>query len=147
MQTIRPYNACHIEQVVKLWWKTWHQTFPQVKHPQPYSLWKARFENDITLRGNIWVAEVESCIVGFVVVMEKEKELNQLFVDFNYQNRGIGKALLETAKAISPQGLWLQTLQSNKKACLFYEKHDFKPGKPLRNKINGQPNIEYRWRQ
>lgn len=145
MQTIRPYKTSDIEAVVKLWWKTWHQAFPGIKHPQPYSSWKTRFQNDLTARGNIWVAGVESCIAGFMVVIEEEKELNQLFVDSDYQNRGIGKALLEKAKAICPQGLTLTTLQRNKKACIFYEKHDFQPGRLSTNKINGQPNIEYRW--
>jgi len=145
MQTIRPYTTSDIEAVVKLWWETWHQTFPEIKHPQSYSAWKARFQDDLAIRGNIWVAGVETCIVGFMVVMEEEKELSQLFVDLHYQNQGIGKALLEKAKAICPQGLRLTTLQSNTKACLFYEKHGFKPGKLSKNKINGQPNIEYRW--
>ena len=77
--------------------------------------------------------------------MEEEKELNQLFVDSDYQNQGIGKALLEKAKSICPQGLSLTTLQSNTKACLFYEKHGFKAGNLSRNTINGQPNKEYRW--
>ncbi|MEA5594161.1 GNAT family N-acetyltransferase [Rivularia sp. UHCC 0363] len=142
MQTIRPYNTSDIEQVVKLWWETWHQTFPEIKHPQSYAAWKARFENDLTIKGNIWVA-VEGVIVGFMVVIEEERELNQLFVDSNYQNRGIGKALIEKAKLICPQGLTLTTLQNNTKACLFYEKHGFKPGMMSNNKINGQPNIEY----
>ena len=145
MLTIRSYKSSDIEAVVKLWWETWHNTFPQIKHPQPYPLWKARFENDLMVRGSIWVVEIAGCIVGFMVVMEEEKELNQLFVDSDYQNQGIGKALLEKAKEICPQGLWLTTLQSNTKACLFYEKHGLKAGKPSRNTINGQPNIEYRW--
>ncbi|MDY6897254.1 MAG: GNAT family N-acetyltransferase [Cyanobacteriota bacterium] len=145
MQAIRAYNTSDIEAVVKLWWKTWHQTFSEIRHPQPYSAWKARFQDDLAIRGSIWVAEVESYIVGFMVVMEEEKEVNQLFVDPDYQNQGIGKALLEKAKSICPQGLTLTTLQSNTKACLFYEKHDFKPIKLSKNKINGQPNIEYRW--
>ena len=142
MHVILPYKSSDIEQVVKLWWN-WHQTFAQIKHPQSYPSWKARFQ-DVTVKGNIWVA-VESCIVGFMVVIEEERELSQLFVDSDYQNRGIGKALLEKAKAICPQGLTLTTLQNNTKACLFYEKHDFKPGKLSTNKINGQPNIQYRW--
>ena len=145
MQTIRAYNPSDIDDVVKLWWKTWHQTFPEIKHPQSYSLWKTRFENDLTVRGSIWVAEIENKIVGFMVVMEEEQELNQLFVDSDYQNQGIGKAMLEKAKAICPQGLTLTTLQSNTKACLFYEKHGFKPCRLSTNKINAQPNIEYRW--
>jgi hypothetical protein len=86
MPTIRPYNTSDIERVVKLWWKTWHNTFAEIKHPQPYQKWKTRFENDLAVRGNIWVAEIENKIVGFMVVMEEGKELNQLFVDLDYQN-------------------------------------------------------------
>ena len=145
MQAIRPFKSSDIEAVVKLWWETWNQTFPEIKHPQPYVSWKARFQDDIAVRGNIWVAEVEGNIVGFMVIIEEARELNQLFVDSDYQNQGIGRALIEKAKSICPQGLTLTTLQSNTKACLFYKKHDFKPGKLSKSKINGQPNIEYRW--
>ncbi len=145
MKAIRPYNPFDIEAVVKLWWKTWHNTFPEIKHPQSYPLWKTRFENDLAIRGNVWVVEIENKIVGFMVVMQQEKELNQLFVDSDYQNQGVGKALLEKAKSICPQGLTLTTLQSNTKACLFYKKHGFKPRRLSTNKINAQPNIEYRW--
>ncbi|MEL6502806.1 MAG: GNAT family N-acetyltransferase, partial [Cyanobacteria bacterium J06623_1] len=141
----RPLKPSDIEAVVKLRWKTWNQTFPEIKHPQPYSAWKTRFQDDLVVRENIWVAEVESYIVGFVVILEEDRELNQLFVDSDYQNQGIGKALMEKAKSVCPQGLMLTTLQSNTKACQFYEKHGFKPGKLSKNKINGQPNIEYRW--
>ena len=143
MRKIRPYNYPDMERVVRLWYKVWHQTFSNIKHPHPYALWKARFQDDIAVRGNIWVAEVDGLIVGFFVVIEEERELNQLFVDVDFQNQGIGKALLEKAKAICSDGLWLQTLQSNTKACLFYEKNGFKVVKFSKNKINGQPNIKY----
>ena len=83
--------------------------------------------------------------MGFIVVFKDECELNQIFVDPTYQNKGIGTVLLKKAKEISPQGLRLETLQSNTKACLFYEKHGFTAGKMSTNKINGQPNIEYKW--
>ena len=63
MLKIRSYKSSDIEAVVKLWWKTWHNTFPQIKHPQPYPLWKARFENDLMVRGSIWVVEIAGCIV------------------------------------------------------------------------------------
>lgn len=145
MATIRPYDPNNLEDTVQLWYRTWHQTFPQIQHPQPYPAWKDRFRNDLAVQGNIWVAEVENCIVGFVVVIQAEQYLAQLFVDPMYQNRGIGSALISKAKESCPQGLTLQTLQYNIQACLFYEKHGFKAGKLTTNKINGQPNIEYHW--
>ena len=136
MYVIRAYNYSDLELIVNLWWKTWHQTFPQIKHPQPYSSWKNRFQDDLAVRGDIWVAEVEGYIAGFVVVVEEERELNQLFVDSDYQNQGVGKALLEQAKKISPQGLILTTLRSNTKACIFYENHYLSIFYHFRERIN-----------
>ncbi len=142
---IRQYQLDDLEDTVQLWYRTWHQTFTNIQHPQPYPAWKVRFCDDLAVRGNVWLAEVENQIVGFIVVIKEEQELNQIFVDPNYQNRGIGSALLEKAKEICPEGLTLQTLQQNTRACRFYEKHGFKAGKLSINKYNGQPNIEYHW--
>ena len=143
--TIRPYVPKDLENTVQLWYRTWHQTFPHLEHPQPHNAWKVRFRDRLARRGEVWLAELENQIVGFVVVMKEEQELNQLFVDSVDQNRGIGSDLLNKAKEICPQGLTLQTLQQNTKACKFYEKHGFKAGKLAINEINGEPNIEYSW--
>ena len=156
METIlRLYEAKDLTQVVGLWYGTWHSSFPEIQHPQPYHVWKDRFRDRLVRRGEVWIAEIEGQIAGFIVVFKDEYqlcsnsttagELNQIFVDPTYQNRGIGTVLLKKAKEISPQGLRLKTLQSNTKACSFYKKHDFLPGKRSINKINGQPNIEYNW--
>jgi len=142
---IRPYQLDDLEDTVDLWYRTWHETFSHIKHPQPYSLWKARFRDDLAARGNVWLAEVENQIVGFVVVIKQQQWLSQLFVDATYQNQGIGSALLDKCKAICPQGLELHTLQANIRACAFYERHGFKACKLSINKINGQLNVEYYW--
>ncbi|MDF5728831.1 MAG: GNAT family N-acetyltransferase [Rhizonema sp. PD38] len=145
MVIIRPYNPNDLENTVQLWYRTWHHTFPHLQHPQPYMAWKERFRDRLAKRGNVWLAELENQIVGFVVVIKEEQELNQLFVDPVYQKLGIASDLLNKAKEISPQGLTLQTLQQNTQARRFYEKHGFIAGKLATNEINGQPNIEYYW--
>ncbi|MEH2424181.1 MAG: GNAT family N-acetyltransferase [Nostoc sp.] len=145
MVTIRPYQLNDLEDTVHLWYRTWHQTFPDIQHPQPYFAWKVRFRDDLAARGDVWLAEVENQIVGFLVVIKEEQWLSQLFVDTTYQNQGISSALLDKAKAMCPQGLGLDTLQANMRACAFYEHHGFKVGKLSTNKINGQPNVEYYW--
>jgi putative acetyltransferase len=142
---IRLYEPKDLKATVELWYRTWHKTFPDIQHPQPYVEWKIRFRDDLAVRGEVWVAELENQIVGLIVVMKEELELNQIFVDPLYQNRGIGSALLNKAKEICPQGLKLHTLQQNRTACLFYEKQGFQAGKLSTNQINGQPNIEYYW--
>lgn len=149
----RVYEPRDLTEIVKLWYRTWHSLFPDIKHPHSYDVWEKRFHDELVSKGETWVAEVESQIVGFIVVFKntcelrgiKVDELNQIFVDPLYQNRGIGTVLLKKAQGICPQGLTLKTLQSNTKACLFYEKHGFAAGKMSINEINGQPNIEYSW--
>lgn len=143
--TIRPYQPDDLEDTVQLWYQTWHQTFPHLQHPQPYSTWKARFHNDLVVQGSVWIAELENWIVGFVVVTKNNQYLDQLFVHTDYHNRGIGSALLNKAKEICPQGLTLCTLQQNMQARAFYERHGFKVSKLSINKINGQPNVIYYW--
>jgi putative acetyltransferase len=142
---IRLYEPKYLEEIVQLWYKTWNQTFTDIQHPQPYSAWKERFCNDLAIRGEVWVAELENHIVGFIVVIKAEEELNQIFVDPMYQNKGVGSALINKAKEISPKRLKLYTLQQNQRACLFYEKHGFKAGNVSVNKYNRQPNVEYNW--
>jgi ribosomal protein S18 acetylase RimI-like enzyme len=142
---IRPYQPEDLEAVVDLWYRTWHQTFPHLQHPQPYPVWKAKFQTQLAVQGSIWVAEIDDRIVGFAAILLAEQSLDQLFVDTRYHNRGIGSALLNQAKQLCPQGLTLYTLQANTKACTFYQRHGFQRGKLSVNAFNGQPNVEYRW--
>jgi len=72
MLVIRPYHLDDLEEVVRLWYRTWHHTFPSLQHPQPYPQWKTRFQEDLAVRGNIWIAEVDNYIVGFIVIFVKE---------------------------------------------------------------------------
>ncbi|MDJ0698012.1 GNAT family N-acetyltransferase [Mastigocoleus sp. MO_188.B34] len=148
---IRIYKSQDLSKVVQLWYKTWHSSFPDIQHPQPYRLWEKRFRDELVCRGEVWVADVKYQVVGFIVVFRTDNskntgELNQIFVDPIFQNKGIGTLLLNKAKTICPQGLKLTALQTNKKACCFYTKHGFVPGEMSINKINQQPNIEYIWR-
>ncbi len=145
MLNIRKYQIDDLDKVVQLWYETWHQTLPFLQHPHKYPAWKSRFINEIVMDCEVWIAEIENRIVGFVAVNLAEIEINQIFIDFSYQNQGIGSLLIQKAKELCPQGLRLTVLQINQRACLFYEKHGFIPTNMSINKINGQPNIEYLW--
>lgn len=145
MFLIRRYVEHDLDAVVTLWYRSWINAFPNLKHPQPFEEWKLRFQNDLAKRGSIWVAEAQGRIAGFIVVIEAKRILDQIFVDVNPQGMGIGTALLNKAKTICPSGLSLTTLRQNVQACKFYEKHDFVARRLGVNPINGQPNIEYIW--
>ena len=44
-----------------------------------------------------------------------------------------------------PHGLTLHALQANHAARAFYVRHGFVEGAAGTNRVNGQPNVEYRW--
>ena len=142
---LRPYAARDLDDVVNLWYHTWHVTFPDLQHPEPLPQWRRRFASELLPRGTIWVAEKTKRIIGFVVVFAAENYLDQIFVDPTCHGQGIGLLLLDKAKAICPNGLSLHTLKRNSQACVFYERHGFRAGEIDINPINGQPNIAYHW--
>lgn len=141
MLVIRRYMDSDLNEVVSLWHRSWTNAFPNLKHPQSYEQWRLRFQNNYVNKDEVWVATISEQIVGFVVV--SGSEIAQIFVDVDAQRNGIGTALLNQAKQISPSGLRLTTLQQNMQARQFYEKHGFVAGATGVNPINGQPNIEY----
>jgi GNAT superfamily N-acetyltransferase len=142
---IRPLQDNDIPHVVSLWYRTWHATFPALRHPDPLSTWEQHFRDDLTSRGTIWVAERDGHLAGFLVVMVRDNYLAQLFVEPTSHRQGIGTVLLHKAKELCPQGLSLHTLQQNVQARRFYERHGFVAGRHGLNAINGQPNVEYCW--
>jgi len=142
---IRPYRPDDLDETVRLWYRTWHHTFPELRHPQTFDQWRLRFRDEISATEQVWVAEVNGRIVGFLAVKQAAGYLHQLFVDPEWQRQGIGTALMTKAKALAPEGLSLHTLEQNAEARAFWENHGFRPGRTGINPINEQRNIEYRW--
>lgn len=87
-------------------------------------------------RAPIFVFEEDGAVVGFSGL--KDGELTHLYVDPTAQNRGVGSALVEHAKAESPGGLYLWVFQKNDGARRFYERHGFR----LVELTDGSGNME-----
>ena len=79
--------------------------------------------NDIAKENDVWVA-VDGEALGFLAI--KGERLGWLYVDPPAQGRGIGTALLDKAKSLSPSGLTLYTHQRNERARAFYERRGFR---------------------
>ena len=52
-------------------------------------------------------------------------DLDQLYIAPGHQGHGIGRRLVDLAKAVSPAGLTLYTFQVNERARRFYERNGF----------------------
>jgi putative acetyltransferase len=77
----------------------------------------------------IWLAEEDGRLAGFLAIRRSRQDgwevLEKLYVDPEAQNRGVGTALLDQAKALRPDGLVLWVFQKNEGARRFYERRGF----------------------
>jgi len=82
-------------------------------------------EEYMTTRGKAWVCEVNEKIVGFAYVDMKENNVWALFVQPEYAEKGIGKALhnlmLDWYFTVSNKKIWLGTA-ANTRAEGFYRR-------------------------
>lgn len=72
----------------------------------------------------VWVAESDGGVIGFAAL--HCDLLGHIYVHPSAQNRGIGAALLEHAKALRPRGMRLYVFQQNEGARRLYERHGFR---------------------
>ena len=81
------------------------------------------------------------------MAMEKDF-IDQLYVHPDRWRRGIEETLLNFARRLYPEHLWLYTLQVNVNARAFYEKHGFVAEKfGFSDPPENEPDVEYHWRR
>lgn len=90
----------------------------------------AEFQNFADERRDaILVAEVDGVLAGWGAREHQDHNISDLWIAPDYQNRGIGTALLKAIEAeIAVSGVGeiaLETLASNENAIRFYERHGF----------------------
>jgi ribosomal protein S18 acetylase RimI-like enzyme len=91
-----------------------------------------------------WIARDAHRVVGYLAL--RDTHLDDLYVRPGPQGRGIGSALLEKAKALSPRRLALATFQQNTRARAFYEARGFREvGRTDGDNEEGLPDIRYEW--
>jgi putative acetyltransferase len=99
----------------------------------------------------VWLAEEDGRPLGFLAIRRSRSDgwetLERLYVEPDAQNRGIGTALLDKAKALRPAGLHLWVFQKNEGARRFYERHGFRLVKLTDGAENmeREPDALYAW--
>lgn len=95
-------------------------------------------------RGWVTVAEQEGRVVGFLA--RDGAEICSLYLAPQCCGQGIGKALLQEAKAAEPQ-LWLHAFVANTGARRFYQREGFHQGVRGTGQDNeeGLPDIRFDW--
>lgn len=114
----------HLEEVIDDWYAV-KDLRDQAKHPIFY------------------VAEVKDNVVGFVhaTVEDGTATLHRIYLDPEYQGRGIGSELYERAeKGIKKEAdrVELEVLAENKKGARFYQKKGFQEQKNEKVELKGE---------
>ena len=103
------------------------------------------FREVIAVENLIWGAVQKNCIVGILAI--NGSEIDRMYVRPSAQRCGIGTALLQKARELSPSSLELFTHEANRAARAFYEKHGFRPVRfGISPPPESEPDILYRWK-
>jgi GNAT superfamily N-acetyltransferase len=101
----------------------------------------------------LWLAEEDGRLVGFLGIEESTNlggaaVLEKLYVEPSEQNRRVGATLLDKAKELRPEGLYLWVFQKNEGARRLYERHGFRLVRLTDGAENmeGEPDALYFWR-
>ena len=107
---------------------------------------RRRVDDEMASGWQVTVAESADGLLGFVALRPEQAVLAELFVCPRHLGKGIGKALLEHAKATMPGGFTLFTTSANKGARRFYEREGLVAVSEAPHPRSGHPVTYYGWR-
>jgi len=133
----------HTKQVMKIWLEASRQAHDFI----PMEYWESTaplVEREILPKAETRVCLVDGKAAGFLSLLEGD-HIGALFVDPAYQNRGIGRELLEDCKA-GRQRLTLAVYRQNQGAERFYRREGFVPLAEQVDPATGRPELLMVWR-
>jgi GNAT superfamily N-acetyltransferase len=134
-----------LHDLVGVWLTSYDAALPSVRRAHSDAEVRAWFRDVVLPSQEVWVAELDSRIVGLLVL--NGAELSQLYLDPDWRGRGLGDRLIELAKRRRPHRLELWTFQVNAPAQRFYERHGFTEVDRTDGALNeeNEPDIRYVW--
>ena len=102
------------------------------------------FRDVVTRENEVWLAVEGDEVVGLLAL--GDRKIDQLHVEPRCQGRGVGTALLDRAKELSPEGITLFTFQRNERARAFYERRGFRAVRfGVSPPPESEPDVQYAW--
>jgi putative acetyltransferase len=137
---IRPYARADQDQLLDVW-----ERAARIAHS---FLPAQHFEDERREITDTWldiaettVFESEGQVVGFLCLLGDE--VGGIFVDPDHQRTGIGRALMDDARA-KRDSLELGVLEANAPARRFYEKYGFEVVERRVEPVTGEPELRLR---
>ncbi|MFI6984184.1 GNAT family N-acetyltransferase [Embleya sp. NPDC050154] len=129
-----------------VWLRSFTTALPSVRRVHDEADVQAWFSHVLIPHQETWVALSHNTVVGLMVL--KDTELKQLYLDPAWRGRGLGDRFMTLAKQQRPHGLTLRTFQINEPARRFYERHGFTETGRTDGQLNEEqePDIRYDWK-
>jgi ribosomal protein S18 acetylase RimI-like enzyme len=144
---IRDYRLEDFDAVTILWRISREKSLPEFQRAKGHFFYEdqAYFRDHVLKDNQVFVVESDQRPVAFMAM--RDDFIDHLYVHPDNQQRGIGKALLDLARQLSAEHIWLYTLQINTNARAFYEKNGFVAEKfGISPPPENEPDVEYHWR-
>lgn len=156
---IREAESKDIQAISRIARKTYAETFGDGISPEQleYILESTRSEayfRSVMGKDLIFVAVQYTRVVGYIQISDarynvKEVEISEgnqaihaIYVDSEYQSRGIGKALMDTAfrhpRITDAENVFIDVYEENTRALNFYRKYGFQPVGKVDVEVNGE---------
>lgn len=118
------YHPRYTEQTIAMWRKSKEQALGM---PEAHDVAQHRYflNRILTATHSVYLAidKYTRRVIGMIAF--DDNVISQLYVEPDYQHRGIGTALVEFAKATTHQDLHLYTFAMNQGARAFWKKQGF----------------------
>lgn len=88
--------------------------------------WKLEDFDRVTLGERVLVAVDDGHRTGFAAVLPNDNFLHSLFVDPDWQGKGVGSLLLKAVQESFTSTGALKCMKANKQAVAFYQQHGWK---------------------
>ena len=142
--TIRDFEERDADELVRVW-RTSFEKAVGVLDPNPLEEQRRFLVEQLAPSHTIRVVWAQDRIVGFIAVTPDS--ISQLYLAEEAQGQGIGRQLVDWAKAQSVGMLWLYAFESNTGAQAFYEKCGFHIVARGFEPVLGLNDIKYEWRR
>ena len=145
---IRDFRPGDFEPVTILWRIAREKSLPEFQRAKGHFFYEDQdyFRDHVLKDNKILVVEENERPVAFMAM--RDEFIDHLYVHPDFQHRGIGRALLDYARQLSPEHIWLYTLQINMNARAFYERNGFTAEKfGVSPPPESEPDVEYHWRK
>ena len=131
--------------LVELWVAAWNATFPQMNFDGRRAWLRARLAQLEADGARLIAAFDEEAPLGFVVIDPATNWLDQIAVLPAAFGRGVARALLAEARALSPARINLDVNADNARALRFYDREGFVKVGEGRNPNSGLPTFKLEW--